>query len=1662
MSVATVCLALLALSFPALCNGSPLYVMTAPNVLRVESDENVVVEAHGAAGIIEVEILVQDFPAKRQNLYSSKPKIILRGENSYQATTSIKIPADTFQKESRTSQFVYLVAKSNLFILEKVIVVSFHSGYVFVQTDKPIYTPTDTILYRVFALTHHLDPTSNAISLEIMNPDGIIINKEQMKPVTGISSSSYKLPEVVSPGIWKVVAKYEHTPQENFTSEFEVKEYVLPSFEVKVEPMQKFFYIDDKELTVEITATYLYGKKVSGTAYVIFGVLVEDEKKSFSSSLQRIAIDDGRGLAVLKRDDILSSFPDIDKLLQMPIYVSVTVLTQSGSDMVEAERSGIQIVKSPYTILFTKTSKYYKPGMPFDVMVVVVNPDGSPASNIDVVADPGNVAGKTQNQGTVKLTLNTQGSAVHLPITVKTKMEGLPAHRQAQEQMIALPYITQYGSNNYLHIGVQTSVLVPGENLPINLNIRNDNPATTEQIQYFSYLIINKGKLLKAGRQIRQAGQTLITISLPIDKQMIPSFRFVAYYHVTNQGRQEVVADSVWVDVKDSCMGTLLITPVNDKDRRVYQPRKQFSFRLRGDPDAKVGLVAVDKGVFVLNNKNKLSQTKIWDIIEKNDIGCTAGSGASNMGVFTDAGLVFESSAGIGTKSRSEPHCPPSPKRRRRSVILIEHKTTLESKYADKHIKKCCRDGMKEIRMDYTCEKRSQYITSTKECVDAFLHCCTEIAKRRKEGQRDDLALARSDEDDEYMSDDEIVSRTEFPESWLWDVVKLPSGPKDRNGLVSLDLRHFLKDSITTWEILAISVSPQKDKQPPLGICVADPYEVTVMQDFFIDLKLPYSVVRNEQVEIKAVLYNYGSDDITVRIELLENELVCSAASQKRKYRQEVTVEASSSRAVPFIIIPLKRGEVEIEVKASVKGTLASDGVRKKLLVVPEGVKVKKAIRSVVLNPSIVVGGVQNEYVPPVDLRSIVPDSDAQTFINVQGEILGQTLESAISGDKLGHLITVPGGCGEQNMITMTPPVIATLYLDKTNQWEYAGVQRRAEAIRNIKQGYTQQLVYRQKDSSYAAWQNKPGSTWLTAYVVKVFSMAYSLTSVDENVLCEAVRWLILNKQQPDGTFREDAPVIHGEMVGGQRSSEPEASLTAFVLIALLESEKICKQLVPSLPRSIEKSAGYLEKRIKGLQTPYAVAMTTYALALSGRTDYDAVLLRFASADRSHWPVPASHLFTLEATAYALMASVKAKQYDRAGKAVKWLTEQRFYGGGYSSTQATIIVFQAIADYMVAVPLVQDVNLDVELSLSGRSKPVKWKISNDNIYMPRSEKARIDQAFNVTAKGVGQGTLTVMTFYNAIPEGKSTDCKNFELDVSITRPNNAKRPEGALDTLEIKICTTYLGTRDATMSILDITMLTGFRPDKDDLAKMTNGVDQYFQKFEMDTALSDKGSLILYFDKISHKFKDCISFRVHKEFEVGLIQPAAVTVYEYYALENRCMKFYHPDKESGLLSKICQEEVCRCAEENCSLQKKQDRKITVNQRLDIACEPGTEYVYKAKLVSTRRNSTYDYYTMVIEQIIKEGSDENPLHKKRDFISHSSCRRALDLQEGRYYLIMGKDQDLWKLGSGMSYILGGGTWIEWWPTNQECQEHNMLATCQDIQSFADEMVFGCPS
>lgn len=47
------------------------------------------------------------------------------------------------------------------------------------------------------------------------------------------------------------------------------------------------------------------------------------------------------------------------------------------------------------------------------------------------------------------------------------------------------------------------------------------------------------------------------------------------------------------------------------EEKQQYLPGQQILLKLEGNKGARVGLVAVDKGVFVLNKKNRLTQSKV-------------------------------------------------------------------------------------------------------------------------------------------------------------------------------------------------------------------------------------------------------------------------------------------------------------------------------------------------------------------------------------------------------------------------------------------------------------------------------------------------------------------------------------------------------------------------------------------------------------------------------------------------------------------------------------------------------------------------------------------------------------------------------------------------------------------------------------------------------------------------------------------------------------------------------------------------------------------------------------------------------------------------------------------------------------------------------------------
>ncbi|XP_059191692.1 complement C3-like [Centropristis striata] len=1642
--------------FFCLAAGSPLKVMSAPNLLRVGMPVKIFVECQDCSNDnnITVEIAVVNYPAKTKRLATTY--VTLTSANNFQDFGIIEIPAERFSQDSNKKQNVYVKARFPDAELEKLVLLSFQSAYILIQTDKTLYTPNSKVRYRMFAVTPGMAPierdnvtqTDPSIAIEIVTPEGIILPLDSVSLRSGMHSGMYQLSEIVSYGLWKVVAKFQSKPQLSYSAEFEVKEYVLPSFEVKLTLESPFFYVDSEELSVNIKATYLFGENVDGTAYGVFGVMHGGFKKSLPSSLQRVQIKRGVGVIKLKKEHIIQTFPNIIDLVGSSIFVAAGVLTETGSEMVEAELRGIQIVTSPYTIHFKRTPKYFKPGMSLDVVVEVVNPDGTPVEGVQVVVDPGEVQARTAANGMAKLSINTDDNPEPLTVTAKTKDPRISPERQASANMTAIPYSTN--SNSYLHINVDTTEVALGENLKISLNTRE---STEKDI---TLLFLSRGQLVKYKRH-RMKGQMLISGTVTIIKDMLPSFRIIAYYHTD---ANEVVSDSVWVDAEDSCIGSLKLEPATVMSS--YEPRKMFTLKVTGDPGATVGLVAVDKGVSILNKKHGLNQKKVWDMVETYDTGCTPGGGKDGIGVFYDAGLLFESDLAPGTPYREELKCTTT-SRRKRSTPIMDITTSLASQYEDQLQRDCCLDGIRDTPVSYTCEIRAEYISDGAGCTAAFVHCCKEMETMRAERKEETLQLGRSEENDSYMDSNEIVSRTNFPESWLWSDIKLPACPVSKPicDTTSITKDVPLQDSITTWQLTGISLSRTS------GICVAEPLEVIVRKNFFIDLRLPYSAVRGEQIEVKAVLHNHSPDHVTVRVDLIDMAHVCSSASKRGRFRQEIKVGAQTIRLVPFIIIPTREGQHRIEVKAAVKDSELSDGIIRMLRVVPEGVLIKYP-QIVSLDPAKKgVDGTQevilNSGIPE---KHCVPNTPRSTQISVTGRKQANVLKNEIGWKSMDSLIKQPSGCGEENMIHMTLPVIAAIYLDKTNQWEPVEIDKRDEALQHIKTGYQNQLVYRKNDGSFAAYPDHQSSNWLTAYVAKVFSMAYSLVVVQGKDICDAVKFLILKSQQSDGMFREVKAVSHRDMMGDVHGVDSDASMTAFCLIAMQESRSICAATVNNLQNSIDSAVAYLERRLPSLIKPYAVAMTSYALANENKLNQE-ILFKSASPDLSHWPTPMGRVYTLEATAYALLALVKAKAFEEARPVVRWFNKQRRVNGGYGSTQATIIVYQAIAEYWVSAKE-PPYDLNVDILFQGRARPDQYYFNINNHYKTRTSKGNnINQDVKVTATGTGEATVKMVSLYYALPRETERDCQRFNLSVQLL-PEKMNEDEKIY---RLRIEVLYKDREhDASMSVLDVGMLTGFTANTNDLSLLSKGRARSISKYTMNPAESERGSVIIYLDKVSHTRPEEISFRIHQKLKVGVLQPAAVSVYEQnnheYRNQTHCMKFYHPQRRGGELLQLCKGDECICAEENCSMQKKGN--VSNDERTAKACETTSkskiDFVYKVRLEELTDSLSTDIYTVRVLEVIKEGNnDVGPRGSLRTFLSYLHCRAALDLTTGKTYLIMGTSKDIFvdEESQMYQYVLGERTWIEYWPTEEECKTKEYSPICLGMSEMVEQYTrHGC--
>ncbi|NXS09957.1 CO5 protein, partial [Neodrepanis coruscans] len=422
----------------------------------------------------------------------------------------------------------------------------------------------------------------------------------------------------------------------------------------------------------------------------------------------------------------------------------------------------------------------------------------------------------------------------------------------------------------------------------------------------------------------------------------------------------------------------------------------------------------------------------------------------------------------------------------------------------------------------------------------------------------------------------------------------------------------------------------------------------------------------------------------------------------------------------------------------------------------------------------------------------------------------------------------------------------------------------------------------------------------LTAFVLRILGQVHQYISLDQIAVCDSLLWLIDDCQMPDGSFSEFSNYQPVKLQGTLPREPKEKSLylTAFSIIGIAKSIKICP--TQKIQDAKNKAGDFLLKNVQFAQSPFTMAITSYALALVDR-DHHSARVAFSELQKEAFVIgdPPIYRFwkdtfktrdqhtpssvtaqMVETTAYALLTTLLRGDENYAKPIIKWLSEEQRYGGGFYSTQDTINALEALTEYSL---LVQRLNLDMDVKVSYKNNgPLNiFKLTEDN-FVGRTMTAPLkDDLYVSTGSSTGIATVNVRTVYNTI--GTSEESCNFELKIVPKRDDGKGRDGEPLGRLEA--CAKYRPSAREPQSgsahaVMDIGLVSGVEANPEDLAtaSIRHGVDQLIEDYEI-----KDGHVLLQIDSVPADKFLCVGFRISELFQVGMLNPATFTVYEYHA-----------------------------------------------------------------------------------------------------------------------------------------------------------------------------------
>uniref|UniRef100_A0A8C4UZ46 Alpha-2-macroglobulin n=1 Tax=Falco tinnunculus TaxID=100819 RepID=A0A8C4UZ46_FALTI len=1033
----------------------------------------------------------------------------------------------------------------------KSVLVKDSESLVFVQTDKPIYKPGQT-------------GKGNWVGADFEGRKSYGNRVYQWQGVeleTGLKQLSFPLTSDPIQGSYKIVV------QKSFSSHvehsFSVEEYVLPKYEVLVK-LPKMITIKDKELSVSVCGLYTYGKPVPGLVNVqvcrkfshsasnCYGKEAEAVCEEFTRQVN------ARGcVSAVVRTKI---FQLQRRGYEMNIEVHGKI-TEDGTG-IEMTGTGLcEITSIMSKISFDLLDSQYRPGIPLFGRVKLVDGTDVPIANetimisVDGDSYKGNYTTDEQGQSwfSIDTTTFTQAS-LEIRADHKPELNCYDSDWITPSYEHAMRRINRFysPSKSFLKIEPKPETLSCGSPTEIQVHYIFTPEAIGEQKKIaIYYLVMAKGDIMLANTHnlTVNPGEAYGTFQLtfPVEAAIAPLARMLVY---TISPSGEVIASSADFQT-ESCLPNKVKLSFVPKEGL---PASNTRLQLHASPRSLCALRAVDKSVLLMKPEDELSPSSVYDLLPLKEI-----RGYSFKDHYLEEDNVNPCVSLDNLLLNGFVYIPISPDGEGDAYDILKVSTSLSFFFVIPF--------WNSVSSFLTCSE------------GLFNELCCKLANFCAQNNQAQAL---------HLCNPSLTVRKYFPETWIWDIVSVNS-----EGNADLDVT--IPDTITEWKANAFCTSADT------GFGLSPTVSLRAFQPFFVELTMPYSVVRGESFTLKATVFNYLSACIRVTVSLAESTHFLATPVEKQE--EFYCVCMNGRKTVAWAVTPRSLGQVELSVSTEALQNQQPCG--NAVVETPEKGRKDTVIRQLVVEVCGLLSLVAQKVViipcyasisEPVSLvlPETVVDGSARAYFSVLGDIMGTAMQN------LHQLLQMPFGCGEQNMVLFAPNIYVLDYLNKTGQ---LSEEVKSKAIGYLVSGYQRQLKYKHWDGSYSTFgprYGQVGNTWLTAFVLKSFAQARPHIFIDEKHIQDALVWLT-QKQKENGCFRSSGTLLNNAMKGGVND---EITLTAYIIIALLEIPlPVTHSVVRNALFCLETAADEKENHV------YTKALMAYAFSLAGKEDKRKALL---------------------------------------------------------------------------------------------------------------------------------------------------------------------------------------------------------------------------------------------------------------------------------------------------------------------------------------------------------------------------------------------------------------------------------------------------------------------